>query len=125
MRRSVFFVLSAVLLATMALAGKSVPALAATHDGAWSVLVITERGDCDQAYRYEVSVSSGHVRYVGNAAVQVAGTVSNGGTVNVSISGGGRVARGTGKLSGTSGAGTWRGESANGACTGRWEAARV
>ncbi len=95
---------------------------AAELDGSWSVLIITEKGDCDAAYRYPVKVTNGRVRYQGDASVDVAGTVAPNGAVKVSIRLGGKGAEGTGRLSGQIGAGTWHGAAANSSCAGRWEA---
>jgi len=100
----------------------SEPALAAPHDGRWSVLVITEKGGCDQAYRYDVAVDDGKVSYAGREQVQFSGTVASGGAVKVTIRLGEQGATGVGKLSGSSGSGTWKGTGNNGACAGRWEA---
>jgi hypothetical protein len=99
-----------------------VPALAAPHDGRWSVVVITEKGDCDQAYRYEVAVDDGKVSYAGREQVQFSGTVAGNGAVKVNIRLGEQGATGSGKLSGASGTGTWQGTGNSGACAGRWEA---
>lgn len=99
-------------------------AQAAPHDGRWSVLVITEKGSCDQAYRYEVAIDDGKVSYAGREQVDFSGTVAAGGAVRVSIRLGEQGATGSGKLSGASGAGTWQGTGNNGACAGRWEAER-
>jgi hypothetical protein len=41
---------------------------AATHDGRWSVLTITEKGTCDRAYRYELRIANGKVSYAGDDA---------------------------------------------------------
>jgi hypothetical protein len=84
-------------------------AFAATeHDGNWTVLIITEKGDCDRGYRYAVAVANGQVSYRGDAAgINMSGSVTPAGVVKVSI-----------RL-GDKGAG------ANGAsCAGRWEAER-
>lgn len=99
-------------------------AQAAPHDGRWSVVVITEQGTCDQAYRYEVAVADGKVNYAGREQVSFSGTVAASGAVNVNIRLGEQGATGSGKLSGTGGNGTWRGTGKNGSCTGRWEAER-
>ena len=99
-------------------------AFAATHDGNWSVLVITEKGTCDKAYRYSVGVTNGQVRYQGESAVNFNGTVSSNGAVKVNIRLGEQGANGTGRLTATSGAGTWRGVGGAGECSGRWEAER-
>ena len=66
------------VLPTALLLGLAMPpaAQAAPHDGNWSVLVITEKGDCDRAYRYSTSVANGQVSYAGDAAVNMTGTVA-------------------------------------------------
>jgi hypothetical protein len=99
-------------------------AKAAVQDGNWSVLIVTEKGGCDKAYRYNVHVSSGLVRYQGDASVNFNGTVAPNGAVRVSIRLGEQGANGTGRLSATAGKGTWRGIGSSGACAGRWEAER-
>jgi hypothetical protein len=110
----------------LALAGAGRPALAAEHDGNWSVLIITEKGDCDRGYRYAVAVADGQVSYRGDAAgITMSGTVTPAGVVKVSIRLGDKGADGTGRLSANDGTGTWHGAGANGAsCEGRWEAER-
>lgn len=106
----------------LAWAGLGRPAMAAVHDGNWSVLIITEKGDCDRAYRYPLAVAGGQVHYTGDAGANVSGTVSSGGAVKVSIRLGDKGANGTGHLSGGSGAGTWQGAGGGASCSGRWEA---
>ena len=76
----------------------------------------------DQAYRYSVAVQDGHLKYTGDASVNMAGTVAASGTVNVTIRLGDKGANGTGKLAGNAGTGTWHGAAANSTCAGRWEA---
>lgn len=98
------------------------PALAATHDGNWSVLIITEKGDCDRAYRYPLAVAGGQVRYTGEAGANVTGTVSSAGAVKVSIRMGDKGANGSGHLSGSAGTGVWQGAGPSASCSGRWEA---
>ncbi len=98
--------------------------LAAAHDGNWSVLVITERGDCDRAYRYPVSVTNGQIKYSGDASVNMAGTVAPDGAVHVSIRLGDKGASGSGQLTTNSGTGTWHGSGPNASCAGHWQAER-
>ncbi len=116
------------LLATLlvGLLGTAKPSsvLAATQDGSWSVLIVTEKGDCDAAYRYGVKVANGRVSYAGDAKVDMNGTVDANGAVTVRIRLGDKGANGTGRLSGQAGAGTWHGAGSNTACAGRWEAER-
>ncbi len=116
----------AALLATAVVSGwlSASPAYAAAHDGRWSVLVITESGTCDPAYRYEVAVGGGKVTYAGPENVDFSGTVAANGAVRVNIRLGEQGAQGAGKLSGSTGQGTWRGTGKNGTCSGRWEAER-
>jgi hypothetical protein len=115
-------VVLAAALAGTGLVGAAPAAVAADHDGNWSVLVVTESGTCDRGYRYNVRVAGGRLTYQGNASVDVAGTVAANGAVRVSIRLGQRGADGTGRLGGSSGSGTWRGQSSAGPCAGRWEA---
>jgi hypothetical protein len=116
-------IFAALLLGT-ATAGGPPPAYAAAQDGTWSVLVITEKGDCDRAYRYAVKIANGHVSYEGEAAVDMAGTVAPNGAIKVSIRLGNKGADGSGHLSGQTGAGTWHSVGSNASCAGRWEAER-
>ncbi len=123
MRRVINLVIFSALLAGAALVGPP-PAAAATQDGNWSVLIITDKGDCDHGYRYGLTVASGHVRYRGDSAIDLAGTVASNGAVNVSIKLGDKGANGTGHLTASSGAGTWHGIGSSGTCAGHWEAER-
>lgn len=99
-------------------------ARAASFDGHWSVLIVTQKGDCDAAYRYEVRIADGTVSYAGTGDFTVNGRVNAGGGVNVSIQRGNQSANGSGRLRGNSGAGNWSGKSPTAACSGRWEAER-
>ena len=101
----------------LGIAGEPSAALAAAQDGNWSVLIITEKGSCDRGFRYSVNVSNGRVKYQGDAAVNLTGAVAPNGLIKVSIRVGDQGANGTGRLSASSGVGTWRG-------AGSWEAER-
>jgi hypothetical protein len=126
MRHIVSAMFFAVLLLGLASVGEPRPALAEAFDGNWSVVVVTDRGVCDRAYRYSVHVESGQVRYNGDAkGVNLAGTVSPNGLVNVSIRLRDRGAEGNGRISATVGAGHWHGNGPNNTtCAGTWEAER-
>jgi hypothetical protein len=93
-------------------------------DGTWSVLIITEAGDCDRAYRYGVRIERGRIVYDGETGIEFTGRVERDGRVTVTVRRGAQSASGSGRLSGKSGAGTWRGRSSTGECSGRWEAER-
>jgi hypothetical protein len=97
---------------------------ATSFEGAWSVLIITESGTCDPAYRYPVRVANGAVLYQGDAAVSVSGSVDNNGLVKVVIAHGQQRADGSGRLNATGGGGTWAGSSTSTRCHGRWQAER-
>jgi len=109
----------------MASALAPAPAFARTaYDGQWSVLIVTNSGPCDRAYRYGLSIQNGAVIYEGSAAVNVAGKVANNGAVKVRVWAGQQGASGTGRLSRTDGSGTWRGTGSMGTCSGVWSAER-
>src|SRR5262249_4632298 len=103
--------LGATLLAQGARAGTG-------FDGNWSVLVVTESGSCDAAYRYGVTVEDGAVHYRGESGIDLSGRV------RVAIGRGEQSAEGTGRLTAEGGSGTWSGRSATNRCTGRWQAER-
>ena len=101
------------------------PASARTpYDGNWSVLIVTDQGPCDRAYRYGLSVRDGRVIYEGSAAVNVEGRVANNGVVRVRVWAGQQGASGAGRLNRTTGGGNWRGTGSMGSCSGNWTAER-
>jgi hypothetical protein len=115
------------LTAAAILAATAVPASAAAvaksnFDGQWSVLIVTQKGTCDRAYRYPVRISNGSVGYAGEASFNVTGKVGDNGTVTVTVSRGSQSARGQGRLSATDGAGMWT--AGSGECSGTWTAER-
>jgi hypothetical protein len=91
-------------------------------DGNWSVLIVTEQGKCDRAYRYPVRISNGSVGYAGEASFNVSGNVGANGAVTVTVSKGSQSAKGTGQLSGNGGSGRWT--AGSGECSGSWTAER-
>jgi hypothetical protein len=97
------------------------------YDGPWAVTIMTESGDCDQAYRYAVVVADGQVTSDARESagvVAISGKVDGGGNVKVSVSRGEQQANASGKLSPSGGVGTWAGKSSSTTCSGRWEARR-
>jgi hypothetical protein len=96
------------------------PPLSSDFDGKWSVLIVTEQGTCDRAYRYPLVIEGGNVQYGGKKNFTVSGEVKKGGAVVVSVMQGTQGAQGTGKMQGQYGAGTWVAPS--GGCSGRWKA---
>lgn len=91
-------------------------------DGRWSVLVITDRGNCS-IYRYGVIVDHGRARYAGNAGFTVSGSIAPNGTVRASIARGSNRADIQGRLAQGTGSGRWR-TAGSYDCSGRWTAER-
>lgn len=100
----------------------TIAASKAAFDGQWSVLIVTEKGRCDRAYRYPVRIENGAVGYAGTASFNISGSVGNNGAVIVTVSRGGQSATGTGRMSATDGGGTWT--AGSGECSGTWSAER-
>ena len=90
------------ILASSALPASPAPMGAAkpNFDGSWSVLIVTEKGTCDRAYRYPVKIENGSVGYAGSASFNVSGKVGDNGSVTVTVSRGSQSAKGTGRMSG-------------------------
>jgi hypothetical protein len=112
----------AVLAASLATVIGTSPMASArpSYDGLWSVVIITEKGTCDRAYRYPIRISQGTLANAGNDSFVISGKVAGNGAVTVTVSHGDKSASGSGRLSATIGTGTW----SAGSCTGTWEAER-
>jgi hypothetical protein len=110
-----------VLLGALGIPAQSAKAQARQFDGNWSVEVVTERGNCDRAYRYAIIIENGRARYGGQEDFAVSGRVQPNGTVSGSISRGKDRANVSGRLAGRSGSGTWT-TSGSRTCGGRWNA---
>ena len=93
-------------------------------NGQWSVLIITNRGNCDRAYRYGVQIYNGRIAFVGNAPVNFFGTVTRAGAVRVTVQGGAQRAVGRGRLARSTGRGVWSGSGPTGRCSVTWRADR-
>jgi hypothetical protein len=95
-------------------------AAAPRFDGAWSVSIVTEKGDCDRGYRYPVRITNGVLVNGGNDPFTISGRVAPSGAITVKVSHGDKSAIGSGHLAGDAGEGLWQG----GACSGTWSAER-
>jgi hypothetical protein len=111
--------LVALVAATATLANTSSFAEPA-YDGLWSVLVMTQKGDCDPAYRYPIRISNGQLQNAGGNAFTITGKVAPTGAISVTVSAGGKSANGQGRLAADEGGGSWTG----GSCSGSWTAER-
>ncbi len=89
-------------------------------DGEWSVVIVTSKGDCERSYRAPITISNGNFINVGVNMVDVSGNVRPDGKLTVRVSRGQKSAVGLGRLTATSGGGSWKG----GACAGTWTAVR-
>ena len=126
MKRNVVPAALAAIILGGILAGLGVPGLAMARtpfDGAWSVLIVTDQGTCDRAYRYALRIADGRV-YYDDPSFSVSGSVNARGQVEVGVEAGGQSATGHGRLSGDYGQGSWSGRSSTSACSGHWEAER-
>jgi hypothetical protein len=95
-----------------------------SYVGNWSVVITTRVGACDPTSRFRLQITNGAV--VNGAAndVDVRGKVGRDGSVSVSVHSGEAYAVASGRLSGETGSGTWKGQGSNGVCEGTWTAER-
>lgn len=121
MTRSMASILAAaqLLVGTVSLIGTPAAA-AAPFDGSWTVRIATRSGACKDG-TLPVEVRDGKI-VSGNPVVTVSGQVGQSGGLKVVVGDGIRKANGSGRLTGDSGSGTWRG--GGGLCTGTWVAER-
>ena len=94
--RSILIAMTAIAAFTSVPTGR---AQAAGFDGTWSVLVITDQGTCDRAYRYPVRISHGKVGHTDpTSSFNIGGRVASSGAVSVFVSRGNQRADGVGRL---------------------------
>jgi hypothetical protein len=94
-------------------------------DGLWSVVIVTDVGTCDRAYRYPAQIVNGVVRPPPgetDPSIHVSGRADRRGNVAVTVSRGDQYAHGSGRLSINSGSGRWTSPTAH--CAGHWMAER-
>src|SRR4051794_3046264 len=84
------------------------PASAATFDGAWNVQIASSNAACTSGASVAIGISNGQVAS-NNAMVTASGRVADAGIISVTLSSGMKRAVGSGRLSATSGSGTWHG----------------
>ena len=115
------FAAGALAFSFAAILGGAVPATSKpNYDGLWSVVIVTEKGTCDRAYRYPIRISNGALVNAGDSPITISGKVADNGAVTVRVSHGSKSANGSGRLAGAIGTGSWSG----GDCAGTWEAER-
>lgn len=104
------------------IASASVAHARSAYDGSWDLVFVTQKGTCDPAYNFTVNISDGVVSHPN--LVRLKGYVAKSGSVRASVTVQDKFASGTGRLSGTSGRGTWNGRAGTGRCSGYWTAQR-
>jgi hypothetical protein len=111
------------LAAIAALVAMVPPAHARTaYDGSWDLVFVTQRGACDPSYNFTVNISNGIVTHPN--LVRFWGHVASSGAVRASVAVSDRYASGSGRLSRSTGRGTWSGYSGRARCAGYWIARR-
>ena len=107
-----WLLLAGLLLATPAAASTS-------FDGQWSVQIASSSSACTNGASVSIGINNGQVAS-NTSAVTASGRVAEAGTISVTLSSGIKRAVGYGRLSGSSGSGTWRAAM----CSGTWTAQR-
>lgn len=114
--RKTIIATSLLLLATSAAA----PASAATFDGEWNVQIASQNTACGGGATVLIGINNGQVAST-SASVTASGRVADAGNISVTLISGMKRAKGFGRLTSTSGSGTWRGA----LCFGTWTAQRI
>jgi hypothetical protein len=92
------------------------------YDGSWDLVFVTQRGACDPSYNFSVNISDGVV--TNPNLVRFRGYVARSGAVRASVTVQDKYAAGSGRLSRSSGRGTWSGYAGSARCSGYWTAQR-
>jgi hypothetical protein len=109
-----------VLACVVAMAACTLDARAANRfDGTWDFVLTTKSGPCNPEYNVSGGIIDGAIQYGG-----VSGRVAPSGAVSATVSFGPIHASGSGRFSGASGSGIWRGQGPGGPCSGIWSGKR-
>jgi hypothetical protein len=96
------------------------PAAAASFDGAWNVQIASTSSTCGDGASVSIGINNGRIAS-NDGMMTASGHVAEAGSIRVTLTSGMKRAVGSGHLTGTSGAGTWRGA----LCSGTWTARRI
>jgi hypothetical protein len=108
-----------IALCAVALAATPAAASSEPFDGSWSVKIVTQKGTCDSGATVPIRVTNGAIAS-DLSVVKVSGQVAPNGSLNVNVGSGLEHANGIGRLTDSTGAGTWKG----GMCSGIWTASK-
>ncbi len=98
-------------------------AVAATpFDGQWSLTFYTRRGDCEPSYHFDIYITNGVLEHPN--LVRFKGRVNRDGEVRASVAVEDKYASGSGRMTRTSGRGSWSGYQGGVRCSGTWTAMR-
>ena len=111
----------ALTLSAGAILSGSALAEPAKFDGTWSVSLVSSGGLCGSGASSTLMVQNGSVR-AGGSGVSVSGQVGSSGSVSLALQKSGVQGTASGRLSGSSGSGSWSVSSLG--CSGRWTAQR-
>jgi hypothetical protein len=103
----------------LAILSATTPAAAATFDGDWNVQINSNSAACSSGVSVSLGISNGRVAS-NTATVSASGHVAEAGIISVTLTNGVKRAVGSGRLTGSSGSGTWRAA----LCSGSWTAQR-
>jgi len=112
-------VLAHVALCALALAATPAAASSEPFDGSWSVKIMTQKGTCDSGATVPIRVTNGNIAS-DLSVVKVSGQVASNGALSVNVGSGLEHANGVGRLTDSTGSGTWKG----GMCSGTWTASK-
>ena len=96
------------------------PAAAATFDGEWNVQIASTNSSCSSGASVSIGINNGQVAST-LGLMTASGRVAEAGSISVTLTSGMKRAVGSGRLTATSGSGTWRGA----LCSGTWTAQRI
>ena len=111
----------ACLIAVLCVPGSALAA-DSKFDGSWDLAFVTRSGHCDPSYNFSVNILQGHISHPN--LVRFTGNVAKSGATRASVRVGEKFALGAGRLSQSSGGGSWRGYSGSEKCSGTWTAQR-
>jgi hypothetical protein len=96
------------------------PAAAASFDGAWNVQIASTSSTCGDGASVSIGINNGQIAS-NDGMMTASGHVAEAGSIRVTLISGIKRAVGSGRLTGMSGSGTWRGA----LCSGTWTARRI